>query len=136
MGAQHHKEGHTAPKPRHRGSGVEDAQRQVCTTELYSQNGLYQGFSMQKWNMTQNPDGTEVLSGPQQLRLELPPAFAQEGHKLILSLSYFSSLDVQSLSCPMQFPYSAMWNTQRRQMLMADRPEQHTAHATKKEFVL
>lgn len=36
--------------------------RDRCTTELYGQNGLYQGFSMQKWNMTQNPDGTEAAA--------------------------------------------------------------------------
>lgn len=85
--------------------------------------------------MTQNLDGTEALSGLQQLRLELPPAFSQKGCKLVPSQSSFSSPVVQSLNCPMQFPYSATWNAQR-QMLMADRPEQYTAHAARNQFVL
>lgn len=110
--------------------------RDTCTTELYSQNGLYQGFSMQKWNMTQNPDGIEALLGSQQVRLELPPASAPKGCKLVPSQSSFSSPDVGSLNCPMQFPYSATWNAGRRQGVMADRPEQHTAHAAKNQFVL
>lgn len=36
--------------------------------------------------------------------------FHTGGHKPVMSQSTSSSPDVQSLNCPMQFPYSVMWN--------------------------
>lgn len=114
--------------------------RGSCTTELYSQNGLYQVFSMQNGTWPKIFTEQKCFQECSQLKLKHLPAFShgrpQTGH---VSIHFFLPRRAKfelshaiSLQCHVK-----CGSAQRsRQMLMANRPEKYTAHAAKNPSLL